>query len=120
MDTQKARDYLIKTVKLDFPPMSERYIAPIFSKEECKPETEQVTAHEFFESEGIANASASMPEVANPMDPETVRECPKALRTLYDSHVLTWGTILQVSAAIARKTRYLTLFRIDFLSETQM
>ncbi|MDE2519238.1 MAG: hypothetical protein O0X93_06635 [Methanocorpusculum sp.] len=80
---KKPVDYLTKTVKSDAPPMTESYVAPILPKDEAVADE---GGHELFEESGEpVCASAEREE----MDQDTVRECLKALRTLYDNHVLT-------------------------------
>lgn len=78
---KKPVDYLTKTVKSDAPPMTESYIAPILPKDEAVPEEEE--GNELFEESAEPAAAEEI------MDQEAVRECLKALRTLYDYQVLT-------------------------------
>ncbi|MDV0443914.1 PH domain-containing protein [Methanorbis rubei] len=75
---KKPVDYLTKTVKNEAASMKQSYIAPILPKDACE-EKEQ----ELFEEE-ICGAVA-----ADEMDQQTVIECLKALRILYDNCILT-------------------------------
>jgi len=80
---KKPVDYLTKTVKSDAPPMAESYIAPILPKDE------EEGAHELFEESEENAPGPVVVEGEEMMDQDVVRECLKALRTLYDNHVLT-------------------------------
>ena len=84
---KKPVDYLTKTVKSEAPPMAESYIAPILPKDGEKEEDEE--APELFEESGEPVSGQVIPAAEETMDQETVKECLKALRTLYDNHVLT-------------------------------
>lgn len=81
---KKPIDYLTKTVKSDAPPMTESYVAPILPKNE---ETEE--EHELFEETRESVPEPAAPAAEETMDQDTVKECLKALRTLYDNHILT-------------------------------
>ncbi|MDU9376164.1 hypothetical protein McpSp1_07560 [Methanocorpusculaceae archaeon Sp1] len=74
---KKPVDYLTKTVKNEAVPMKESYVAPILPKDAC----EEKEAELF---EDISEEPAMVK-----MDQQTVIECLKALRTLYDNCIIT-------------------------------
>jgi hypothetical protein len=85
---KKPMDYLTKTIKLDAYPMTETYIVPIIPKDgKNKDKVEEI--HEPFErgDESITELVSTATEKT--MNQDTVKECLRALRTLYDNQVLT-------------------------------
>jgi hypothetical protein len=99
---KKPMDYLTKTMKLDAFPMTESYIVPIIPKEE-KNEVEE--EHELLKKNRESIPEQVFAATEKTMDQDTVKECLKALRTLYNNQVLVEEQY--------RKLRLLLLERLD-------
>jgi hypothetical protein len=84
---KKPMDYLTKTIKLDAYPTTENYIVPIIP-EDGKDIGRVEEVHEPFKRGGESITELVFTTTEKTMDQDTVKECLKALRTLYENQVL--------------------------------
>jgi hypothetical protein len=84
---KKPMDYLTKTVKSDVPlSIMEDHTVPILSKDEEEGIGE---VHELFVDNCTLILEPAIAVMEEKMAPDVAKECLKALRVLYDNHVLT-------------------------------